>query len=181
MRNLIRILNRLNENQRGFSLIEVLIATVVMAVGLLAMAQMQVISIRFNADNRSHTDATTLAMGQLEYLKSMPFTSPNVMTNVNDYWLTDVIDNGVVQDSDNDPADLTNITGNPDHIHPDHPVDAFGYPTNSQQERFGMFWHVEDDEPNADMKTVVVTVSWYNGPERVKKHVAFSTVIAGQG
>jgi type IV pilus assembly protein PilV len=59
-------------NSAGFTLLEVLIAMVILAVGLLAIAQMQVIGIRFNAQGREVTEASTLAMDQLESLKALP-------------------------------------------------------------------------------------------------------------
>ena len=60
----------------GFTLLEVLIAVVVLAFGLLAIAQMQVIAIRFNYQGRDATEAVTLAKDRLESLKSLPFDNP---------------------------------------------------------------------------------------------------------
>ncbi len=48
-------------NQRGFSLIEVLVALVVLAIGLLGLASLQMMSIKFNSDSYLRTQATTLA------------------------------------------------------------------------------------------------------------------------
>ena len=166
------------QRQDGFTLVEVLIAVAVMAIGLLAMAQMQVLTIRFNAENRAFTEATTLATGQLEYLKSLPFDPPNPMANVADYWLADVNTAVPLEDTDGDSLDLTNVSGDPDHEHPGYPVDNYGYPLDPIAERYGMFWNIADGVPALALKTAVVTVSWYTGPEGVKKHITFSTVIA---
>ena len=57
----------------GFSLIEVLISLVILSVGLLAVAQMQVAAIRSIAFSRHMTSATYLARQQLEYLRSLPY------------------------------------------------------------------------------------------------------------
>lgn len=59
-------------NNGGFTLLEVLIALVITAVGLLAIAQMQVIAIRANSQGKDVTEASTLATQQLEYLKALP-------------------------------------------------------------------------------------------------------------
>ena len=166
---------------QGFTLIEVLITAAVMSIGLLAMAQMQIVAIHFNADNRAYNEAAILATGQLECLKTLPSTPPNSMQNVNDYWLTDVHKNPAWEDTDGDEKDLTNITGTPDHQHPDHPVNSLGYPVDSGQERFGVFWFVEDGVPATELKTIAVTVSWYSGRQRSKEHITVSTVIAAQG
>ena len=97
----------------GFTLMEVLITAAIMSIGLLAMAQMQIVAIRFNADNRAYNEAAILATGQLECLKSMPSIPPNPMVDVNDYWLTDVHDNPAWEDTDGDNGNLTNINRPP--------------------------------------------------------------------
>lgn len=56
--------------QRGFSMVEVLIAVVVLAVGMLAMAMMQVMSKRSNLDSAQRTAATQLASDILERMRA---------------------------------------------------------------------------------------------------------------
>ena len=58
--------------QRGFTLIEVMVAMAVLAVGLLAVAGMQLIAIQSNTENRDVTEATTFALDRLEFLKVLP-------------------------------------------------------------------------------------------------------------
>lgn len=58
----------------GFTLVEVLIAMVVLAVGLLALAQLQVAAINGLAYSRHFSVATQLAEGQMEKLMSYPFS-----------------------------------------------------------------------------------------------------------
>jgi len=53
-------------NESGFTLIEVLIALSIFAVGLLALASMQVTSLRGNANSQLFTAATALAEGTLD-------------------------------------------------------------------------------------------------------------------
>ena len=164
-------IKRKSINEQGFTLIEVLIAAVITAVGLLAVAQMQVISIKMNAQNRLVTQATLLAMGQLEYLKSLPFQPPDTYPDNTPYPLED----------DESKTDLNDITGKPDHVHPNYPIDANGYPANPSRTQFGMFWNVADDTLTdtleGDAKTVAVTVTWLSGPKQQKKHVTIPTVI----
>ena len=61
---------------RGFTLIEVLIAMLILAVGLLALASMQLRSIRMNASARMQTEATAIAVDWLERLIALPFDDP---------------------------------------------------------------------------------------------------------
>ncbi len=64
---------RSRQRDGGFSLIEVLFALVVLAVGLLAIAQLQVAAIRGIQFSKHMTAATQLAQRQMEFLKALPF------------------------------------------------------------------------------------------------------------
>jgi type IV pilus assembly protein PilV len=57
----------------GFSLIEVLIALIFLAIGLLAIASLQITSVRGNFFSNNLMQATYVAQDRLEYLKSLPF------------------------------------------------------------------------------------------------------------
>lgn len=56
--------------ENGFSLIEMLIALSVMALGLLAAASLQYSAVRNNTTGNTATQATMLAKAQLEMLKN---------------------------------------------------------------------------------------------------------------
>ena len=61
----------------GFSLIEVMIAIVILTVGLLSLAQMMVVATNANALAGRMTASSALAKQQLELLKAAPFyTNP---------------------------------------------------------------------------------------------------------
>ena len=64
--------------QKGFTLIEVLFGLIILAVGLLAVAGMQIISIRGNHFGSNLTQATVLCQSKLEELKALPFFDPNL-------------------------------------------------------------------------------------------------------
>lgn len=61
-------------NQRGFSLMEVLIGLVVLALGLLSVGGMQLACIRGNHFSSDLTQATVLAQNKLEELKKLPYS-----------------------------------------------------------------------------------------------------------
>jgi type IV pilus modification protein PilV len=61
------------KDQSGFSLIEVLIAMTIFAIGVLALAEMQITAIRGNAFSSTTTDGTTLAQDQIEQLMNLPY------------------------------------------------------------------------------------------------------------
>ncbi len=53
-------------NKKGFSLIEVLVGLVLLAIGLLAIAGMQITSVRGNFFSSNMTQASVLAQDRLE-------------------------------------------------------------------------------------------------------------------
>lgn len=63
------------KKQTGFSLIEVLIGLIFLAVGLLAVAGLQTTSVRGNFFSSNLMQATYVAQDRLELLKNLPFES----------------------------------------------------------------------------------------------------------
>jgi len=57
---------------RGFSLLEVLVALLVLAIGLLGLASLQTLSIKFNHQSYEHTQATLLAYDILDRMRANP-------------------------------------------------------------------------------------------------------------
>jgi len=66
---------RLSKSTKGFSLIEVMIALIILAVGLLALMTMQIVSIRANAFSSEMTYASMLAQSRFERLRNMDYAS----------------------------------------------------------------------------------------------------------
>jgi type IV pilus assembly protein PilV len=61
--------------EKGFSLIEVLIGLIFLAIGLLAIAGLQAASIRGNFFSNNLMQATYVAQDRLEFLKILPLDS----------------------------------------------------------------------------------------------------------
>lgn len=57
--------------ENGFTLIEVMVSIVILAIGLLGLAPMMAISITGNAFANEATEATVLAQDKIEELKNM--------------------------------------------------------------------------------------------------------------
>jgi len=57
------------KDQRGFTLMEVMISVIILSVALLALAGLQIISIRGNSFGGTMTEAITLARDRIEDMK----------------------------------------------------------------------------------------------------------------
>ncbi len=135
------------EKSRGFTLIEVLIAMVILMVGLLAMASMQIMAMKGNQHANVTTQRTTAANYYMEWLMALDYDHNN---------LRDLIPDSTVYDHPN--------TGNADVV-----LDNLPGITD-------YLWRVEnvgtDDDSSgtieageADAKLITVKVFWEDGGE----------------
>jgi type IV pilus modification protein PilV len=60
-------------NHDGFTIIEVVIAMAIFAIGILAVASLQVATINGNSSARKITEAVTLAENRLETMMNLPY------------------------------------------------------------------------------------------------------------
>ncbi len=70
--------------RNGFSLIEVLVTLLVLAVGLLGLGGMQIFSIKGNSFSQKLTQATVLAQDRLEELRRLPFVDSSLSSGSHD-------------------------------------------------------------------------------------------------
>ena len=64
--------------EKGFTLVEVMIAVSLFAVGLLAVAMMLDTAIRYNSSARFISEATEVAQSQMEMLMNSPYDDANL-------------------------------------------------------------------------------------------------------
>lgn len=121
----------------GFSLIEVLIAMTVFAIGVLALAQMQIVSMSGNSTARRITGAATLAEAKLEELKSLSYSH------------ADLTDKDSIGDAGFGSTGLN-----------DEDANADGSETGvvMMGPQYDVFWNVVEDSPVSNCKTIRVTV-----------------------
>jgi len=72
---LIRFIGR-----KGFSLVEVLIGLIILAIGILAIAGLQITSIVGTSFSNNLTQASVLAQDRLEFLKGLPLNDARLDT-----------------------------------------------------------------------------------------------------
>ncbi len=127
----------------GFTLIEVLIALTILAIGLLGVALMQVTSISGNTFSREMSVATELGQDMLEQLRTLQYTSSttdNALLGGNHPDNTDVADGLAVGVGNANIIDERGLTVGP--------------------LIYTRTWTVTDNTPAANMKAIDVTVSW---------------------
>jgi prepilin-type N-terminal cleavage/methylation domain-containing protein len=75
MRKRQTILRKAGTKQRGFTLLEMLLATVIVLVGLVAVAQLVPTAVLLNSNTRSDATALVFAQHVLEGMRSQPIQS----------------------------------------------------------------------------------------------------------
>ena len=123
-------------HQQGFTIIEILIAMAIFAIGILGVAAMQIASVKGNAAAQGVTDIAVYATDRLEKLMVLPYNA-------------DAISNG------EHSIGAGNITLTTDGI--DNNFDGF-IDEAGETGPLTIEWTVTDDQPLLNTKTVTVTV-----------------------
>jgi len=143
--------NKKNIDNNGFTLIEILIAITVFAIGILALGSMQISSMNGNADAQRITDASVLAQDQLEEVMALDYDDPLLNDDDSDGTNQDADDDG----DDDDGGDFgLNDTTNPDGS------------TQIQigtSRAYNVFWNVAVDEPATGNKIIRIIVKKTQG------------------
>jgi type IV pilus modification protein PilV len=142
---------------KGFTLLEVLVATAILSIGLLAVSQMSISVIRSNARAYRITDATVMAGHKLEGLRNLSYTDSKLN------------DDGDTTDVGTDIRSNTALFTSPDHT--DTCDSGCSLTIGRTLQRA---WNVATDTPASGMKTVTVIVGWKDATNRF---VALSTII----
>lgn len=130
-------------NPAGFTLIEILIAILLLVVALVGMASVTTMVIKGNAFSKMTTTATTLARDKMESIKDTSYAALAAGTS----------------------TDYATVAGT---------VQA-----SSSGAYFSRTSTVTADTPAANMKTVVVTVSWPQPSPTF--NVTLNTIVAAGG
>jgi type IV pilus assembly protein PilV len=71
-------LNKTLRKPKGFTLIEVVAGLIILVIGLLAIATMQITSMKGGYFSSNLTQATVFAQDKLEYLNNLSYTDSNL-------------------------------------------------------------------------------------------------------
>ena len=180
--------------QQGYSLVEVMVAILILTIGLLALAKMQTQAVASNSFGSQLTQATFLAQDKLEELRLLnecylavlatpelgwTVEDQDVVDNYNSQ-LSDAVDNWNEDDgpdADSIPDQFSWDIGTPDHTNSDgpggiaNPIDVTG--ATATTGGYKRTWYVVDHRPVTKAKTVRVRVEWGVGRE-----LALDTVLS---
>lgn len=129
---------RLPASQKGFTLLEVLVALVILSVGLLGMASLTASVVRTNSFSDDFTTATALAQDKLEELINFSFAD----ADLSDTSSTNNSTAGLLSTSDTDQQDANN------------PIDE----NSNAGGKYTRIWNIWDR--TATRKDIAVTVYW---------------------
>ena len=138
---------RLN-NKGGFTVVELLVAVVVMSIAFAGLATMEVACINGTSIANNVTTGITLAQDKMEELKSLHLEDPELDDN-------NASNNVDLRAGIEDFTVLGSVAA-ADDGHRDEDIDADGNPG-------GMYtrsWNIAEDTPIDGEKTIVVVVTW---------------------
>ncbi len=130
-------MEKLVNNQKGLTLVEVLMAMAIFLIGILAVLMMQIKAIDTNSDARSVTENYTWAIDKIEELLVLDYSDEELSSGDHS------IEAGSFTQAD-DGID-NNANGQIDE--------------DGESGQINISWFVEDDFPVDDMKSIRVTVS----------------------
>jgi Tfp pilus assembly protein PilV len=83
-------------NNKGFLMIEVILAIALIAIGLFAVMSLTTAVIKGNAQSKKVTTAITLAQDKMEYFKGIDYDDiSETYTVSNDYYLNALVQNNI--------------------------------------------------------------------------------------
>ena len=143
----------------GFTILEVLIALAILAIGILAVATMQATAIKGNSQAIGITEGITLAQDKVEELMKFPYDTSAVAGDP----LGDTNGDGTNQDGDSPPNGI-------DDDDEGTVVDGilnfgFGQTGGAADHtenvgRYTIHWNVAVNQPITNVKTVRIIVLW---------------------
>jgi len=149
MPHLCAVIIKKGQNEKGFTLLEVIVAISILTIGLLAVASMQVSAIKGNTLAFGVTEATSWASDQTEKLIVLPY------------------DHADLQDTNGDGASGLENASEATDDNPNHP------PTHG---KYKVYWNVAVDATADGTKTVNVIVIWAD--HGIQKRVSIRNIIS---
>lgn len=130
----------IHQDEKGFTLVEVLVALAIFAFGILTVINMQLVASSTTLKARYITEGIVVATGKIEELSSLGYADPKLTATNTDNVLTTAEGSTLGETIEQELADT-------DHTDFTHPVYKLG-------------WNIVNDTPYTDTKTIRVIVKW---------------------
>ncbi len=158
--------------QAGFTILEVLVASVVFSIALVALSGISFTIIGGNKHSNKFVQASALAQEQVEIIRSMGgfnLGADMVLGTADDVIPAQLVNTYTGNDALTDPAAMF---ANPDYTQNGSAIPLVLSSTPQAA------WVVRDNLPIAGMKTVTVVVGWLEGT--AQNYAVVSTAMQGQ-
>ncbi len=156
------------DDQEGFTLLEVLGAILIFALGIMALYRVQIGSINSNAFSNDLSQATKLAEDKIDYLMSLGLENALLADTNGDGTGQDANGNGI--DDDNEGTSTDGITDFGLGMQTADTAD-----NKETQGRFTILWNVALDQPMPGSRTIRVIVRW-TGKHNTDHSITMDTV-----
>ncbi len=124
----------IKKNHRGFTLVEILVAMMILSVGILAVSQLTIMGMKSHSTTRLKVYARTTMDTFFETLNALPANHADLV-------------NG-----DGPAPDLDDI------VTPDHMTTVQDQSTDNIQ--YQIVWNIQDDIPDNRFRTIRIHVMW---------------------
>ncbi len=74
-------MHTVDSGQQGFTLVEVMMALMILGIGIFAIVGLQTRNMSYNSGSKKQTEGYTWAMDQVETLLALPYTDANLLPN----------------------------------------------------------------------------------------------------
>jgi len=129
------------DTERGFTLVEVLVAMLIFAFGILAVINMQYVASQTNTRSRHVTEGMLIAQNRVEQLMALPYDHTTLADDGGGDDLNAGVDSQAGKTVDEELLDA-------------------GHRESPAQPYYRVGWNVRDDWPYAETKTIRVIVKW---------------------
>jgi prepilin-type N-terminal cleavage/methylation domain-containing protein len=162
---------RARRNQRGFTLVEVLMAIVILLVGIIAVAQLVPASIGSNSVNRNDSSALVFAQRQMDQFLSQPLINSTY---------SETIDTQTFLCNLGDPTQPNTVVGNPVAVFNNQlvinfaalPVTNYSFTHQDSNDPFGLVY---------DVRWAVITTTNASGIPTSKRFILGTRKVGGNG
>ena len=160
------------QNQNGFSLIEAMIAMVILSVGLMSVGLMQIGAMKGNANAIGRSDGVAMAQSAMDLIRCLPLNSS--LLSDPDPSIVNLDDGKAIKNAMPNPPASSHKSNDKDadgnQIFTSDPV------IGPNDKRYTIFWNIDDNTPTNGVKTIRLFVYWTDNKFGLNRFVTTSVL-----